>query len=139
MTARRRTFDRGQMPVRRGVRSREEVVAGKRRMRTYYMHKLSAYYSGWRQRRHVEQFGVEQLRVLTITVLAALKTENEDDFAIELRKSFYLFDEREQVMIVKAAFEDSSELTAPIRQLIRELPRELQVKIINSVGVVERR
>jgi hypothetical protein len=60
-------IDRGQMPVRRGVRSREEVVAGKRRMRTYYMAKLAGYYHGWRQRRHVEQFGVEQLRVLTVT------------------------------------------------------------------------
>jgi hypothetical protein len=76
---------------------------------------------------------------MQITVLAALKTDNEDDFAVELRKSFYLFDEREQVMIVKAAFEDPSELTVPIRQLIRELPRELQVKIMNSVGAVERR
>jgi hypothetical protein len=31
------------------------------------MHKLATYYHGWRQRRHVEQFGVEQLRVLTVT------------------------------------------------------------------------
>ena len=60
-------IDRGQMPVRRGERSREEVIAGKRRTRTYYMAKLATYYHGWRQRRHVEQFGVEQLRVLTVT------------------------------------------------------------------------
>jgi hypothetical protein len=76
---------------------------------------------------------------MQITVLAALKTDNEDDFAIELRKSFYLFDEREQAVIVKAAFDDPSELTAPIRQLIRELPREQQVEIVNSVRAVERR
>jgi hypothetical protein len=41
--------DRGQMPVRRTVGRREEVVAGKRRVRTYYMHKLSTYWHGWRQ------------------------------------------------------------------------------------------
>jgi len=64
-------IDRGQMPVRRGSRSREEVTAGKRRLRTYYMHKLATYYHGWRQRRHVEQFGVDQLRVLTITTSEA--------------------------------------------------------------------
>jgi hypothetical protein len=64
---------------------------------------------------------------MQITVLAALKTNNEEDLAIELRKSFYLFGEAEQAMIVKAAFEDPSELTAPIRQLIRELPRKLQL------------
>ena len=27
----------------------------------------ATYYHGWRQRRHVEQFGIEQLRVLTVT------------------------------------------------------------------------
>jgi Replication-relaxation len=41
--------DRGQMPVRRTVGRREEVAAGKRRVRTYYMHKLSTYWHGWRQ------------------------------------------------------------------------------------------
>jgi Replication-relaxation len=60
-------IDRGQMPVRRSPRKREEIVSGKRRLRTYYMHKLATYYHGWRQRRHVEQFGVEQVRVLTVT------------------------------------------------------------------------
>ena len=33
----------------------------------FLFHKLATYYHGWRQRRHVEQFGVEQLRVLTVT------------------------------------------------------------------------
>jgi len=60
-------IDRGQMPVRRNGASAEEIVEGKRLMRTYYKHKLATYYHGWRQRRHVEQFGIEQLRVLTIT------------------------------------------------------------------------
>ena len=60
-------IDRGQMPVRRDWASAEEIVEGKRRVRTYYRHKLATYYHGWRQRRHVEQFDIEQLRVLTVT------------------------------------------------------------------------
>jgi hypothetical protein len=63
-------IDRGHMPVRRHEKSREEFAGGKRRLRTYYMHKLSVYYHGWRQRRHVDQFGIEQLRVLTVTTSA---------------------------------------------------------------------
>jgi hypothetical protein len=63
-------IDRGQMPVRRNGASAEEVVEGKRRVRTHYRHKLATYYHGWRQRRHVEQFGIEQMRVLTITTSA---------------------------------------------------------------------
>ena len=35
-----------------------------------HMHKLATYWHGWRQGRHVEQFGVKQLRVLTITTSA---------------------------------------------------------------------
>ncbi len=31
------------------------------------MHTLATYYHGWRQRRHAQQFGIEQLRVLTVT------------------------------------------------------------------------
>ena len=62
-------IDRGHMPVRRHE-NLEEVVGGKRRLRTHYMHKLATYWHGWRQGRHVEQFGVKQLRVLTITTSA---------------------------------------------------------------------
>lgn len=60
-------IDRGQMPVRRHGDSAVELVGGKRRLRTYFKHKLAAYYHGWRQRRHVDQFSIEQLRVLTVT------------------------------------------------------------------------
>jgi hypothetical protein len=60
-------IDCGQMPVRRTAGRREEVVGGRRRLRTYYMHKLATYWYGWRQHRHAEQFGIEQLRVLTVT------------------------------------------------------------------------
>ncbi len=60
-------IDRGQMPVRRHGESAEELSGGKRRLRTFYKHKLATYYHGWRQRRHVEQFGIAQLRILTVT------------------------------------------------------------------------
>jgi hypothetical protein len=50
-----------------------------------------------------------------------------------LRKSFYLFEEPEQNAIVKAAFEDESDESAPIRRLIRELPRDQQLKILQSI------
>jgi hypothetical protein len=76
---------------------------------------------------------------MQITTLAALKANNEEDLAIELRKSFYLFGETERMMIVKAAFEDASELSAPLRRLIRELPRTLQLQVLQSVETTERR
>lgn len=60
-------IDRGTMPVRRHGDSAEEFPGGKRRLRTYYKHKLATYYHGWRQRRHVELFGIEQVRVVTVT------------------------------------------------------------------------
>jgi hypothetical protein len=70
---------------------------------------------------------------MQVTALAALKTNDEEEFAIELRKSFYLFEEPEQNAILKAAFEDASEESAPIRRLIRELPHEQQLKILQTV------
>jgi hypothetical protein len=59
-------IDRGQMPVRRS-KNTVEFVEGKRRIRTHYKHKLEVYWQGWRNNRHVEQFGVKQLRILTVT------------------------------------------------------------------------
>jgi len=59
-------IDRGQMPVRRHSNV-EEMVGGKRRMRTHYKHKLATYWHGWKQGRPLQQFGVEQMRVLTVT------------------------------------------------------------------------
>ncbi|WP_292530875.1 replication-relaxation family protein [Methylocystis sp.] len=59
-------IDRGQMPVRRHTNAEEEV-GGKRRLRTHYKHKLATYWHGWKQGRPLQQFGVEQLRVLTVT------------------------------------------------------------------------
>jgi hypothetical protein len=70
---------------------------------------------------------------MQVTVLAALKTDDEEAFVIELRKSFYLFGEPEQTAILKSAFEDPSEESVLIRRLIRELPREQQLKILALV------
>ena len=60
-------IDRGQMPVRRHGDSSLEMADGKKRTRTHFKHKLATYYHGWRQRHHVQQFGVEQLRIITVT------------------------------------------------------------------------
>ena len=49
-------MDRGSMPV---ARSRFDQTSFKR--------KLKVYWEAWKQNRHVEQFGVKQIRVLTIT------------------------------------------------------------------------
>jgi hypothetical protein len=49
-------IDRGTMPV---------VRRGKDR--TSMARKLATYWDGWKAGRHVEQFGVKQLRVLTVT------------------------------------------------------------------------
>lgn len=51
-------IDRGTMPV---VRSRGG------HSRTNYQRKMLAYYEGWKQGRHVRQFGLKQLRILTVT------------------------------------------------------------------------
>lgn len=78
-------IDRGQMPVRRHPESTEEVIRGKRRLRTYYKHKLATYYHGWRQRRHVDQLGIEQVRVLTVTT-SPKRVETMLDAVSELTK-----------------------------------------------------
>jgi hypothetical protein len=51
-------IDRGTMPV---VRSRGGLS------RTNYQRKMLAYFEGWKQGRHVRQFGLKQLRILTVT------------------------------------------------------------------------
>ena len=38
--------------------------------------KLATYYEGWRAGRHVEQFGVKQMRVLIVTELARTRTQH---------------------------------------------------------------
>jgi len=49
-------LDRGTIPI---SRSREDHRSIRRKLKTYY--------DGWRGQRHIEQFGVKQMRVLTVT------------------------------------------------------------------------
>lgn len=49
-------MDRGSMPV---MRSRFD--------KTSFQRKLKIYWEAWKRGRHVEQFGLRQLRVLTVT------------------------------------------------------------------------
>ena len=53
-------MDRGSMPV---ARSRLDQTSFKR--------KLAVYWEAWKQKRHVERFGLKQVRVLTVTDSAA--------------------------------------------------------------------
>ena len=98
-------IDRGQMPVRRSGESAEEIVGGKRRLRTYYKHKLATYH-GWRQKRHVEQFGIEQVRVLTITT-SARRIETMLDALAEVTagkgSDLFLFISEEDARAAKSA------------------------------------
>jgi len=48
--------DRGTIPVNRSSRDHRS-----------FRRKLQTYYDGWRAQRHLEQFGVKQMRVLTVT------------------------------------------------------------------------
>lgn len=57
-------IDRGTMPVTR--RGRE---------RSSYIQKLRTYWDGWKAGRHVEQFGVRQIRVVTVTT-SAMRVKN---------------------------------------------------------------
>ena len=49
-------FDRGTIPISRRGGDHRSI-----------RRKLKTYYDGWRAQRHVEQFGLKQMRVLTIT------------------------------------------------------------------------
>ncbi len=48
--------DRGTIPIVRRGKNHRSIA-----------HKLAVYYHGWRTERHVEQFGVKQVRILTVT------------------------------------------------------------------------
>lgn len=53
-------IDRGTMPVKRQGRERSS-----------YIRKLRTYWEGWKAGRHVDQFGIKQMRVVTVTTSAA--------------------------------------------------------------------
>ena len=80
--------DRGTIPLRRTDRE------GSAAWRKNIAYKLTTYYEGWRAGRHVEQFGVKQLRVLMLTSSAA-RMNNMLSIVDELTKGkgtgFFLF------------------------------------------------
>lgn len=79
-------MDRGSMPV---VRSRFDQTSFKR--------KLAVYWEAWKQGRHVEHFGVKQIRVLTVTE-SAERADRMVQLVCELTggrgSNFFLFAER---------------------------------------------
>lgn len=81
--------DRGSMPV---VRSSFE--------RSSYNRKLLIYWEAWKKRLHVEQFGVSQIRVLTITD-SAKRVENMlcavDEITAGKGSNFFLFTDRSEL------------------------------------------
>ena len=80
--------DRGSMPV---VRSNFD--------RTSFNRKLLIYWEAWKKKLHVEQFGVSQIRVLTITE-SAKRVENMlsavDEMTAGKGSAFFLFGDRTQ-------------------------------------------
>jgi Replication-relaxation len=86
--------DRGTIPLRRTDRE------GSAAWRKNIAYKLATYYEGWREGRHVEQFGVKQVRVLMLTNSAA-RMNNMLSIVDELTEGkgtgFFLFTARERL------------------------------------------
>jgi len=86
--------DRGTIPI---DRTDTEGTAAWRKSIRY---KLATYYDGWKAGRHVEQFGVKQVRVLTITS-SAKRVENMlatvDEITDGRGSNFFLFTNRGQL------------------------------------------
>jgi hypothetical protein len=83
--------DRGTIPINRT--DTEGTAAWRKNIR----YKLSTYYEGWKARRHIEQFGVKQVRVLMITN-SAKRVENMlatvDEITDGRGSNFFLFAEQ---------------------------------------------
>jgi hypothetical protein len=79
-------FDRGTIPISRRSGDHRSI-----------QRKLKTYYDGWRAQRHVEQFGLKQMRVLTVTsstarvqnMIATVRTITEGRGS-----NFFLFTDR---------------------------------------------
>lgn len=82
-------IDRGSMPV---ARSRFD--------KTSYQRKLNVYWEAWRRERHVEHFGVKQVRVLTVTE-SAQRADHMISAAYDITggkgSNFFLFAEKSQL------------------------------------------
>jgi len=86
--------DRGTIPINRT--DAEGTAAWRKNIR----YKLETYYDGWKAGRHVEQFGVKQVRVLTVTS-SAKRVENMlatvDEITEGRGSNFFLFADRAQL------------------------------------------
>lgn len=83
-------LDRGHMPNLRHRGALEQSSIGR---------KLGIYYEGWKADRHVEQFGVKQLRVLIVTT-SMVRVGNMIDVVKEITgggSNFFLFIDRERL------------------------------------------
>jgi hypothetical protein len=84
-------LDRGTIPI---SRSGEDHRSIRRKLKTYY--------DGWRAQRHLEQFGVKQMRVLTVTssqermhnMVGAVRSITEDRGS-----NFFLFMDRKRLAV----------------------------------------
>ncbi len=86
--------DRGTIPINRT--DTEGTAAWRKNIR----YKLSTYYDGWKAGRHVEQFGVKQVRVLMVTS-SGKRVENMlasvDEITDGRGSNFFLFADRAQL------------------------------------------
>jgi hypothetical protein len=86
--------DRGTIPINRT--DTEGTAAWRKNIR----YKLATYYDGWKAGRHVDQFGVKQVRVITITS-SAKRVENMlatiDEITEGRGSNFFLFADRAQL------------------------------------------
>ena len=101
-------LDRGTIPI---SRSRDDHRSIRRKLKTYH--------DGWRAQRHVEQFGIKQMRVLTVTsskqrvlnIVGAVRSITEDRGS-----NFFLFVDRESLA---AGDPLSAEWTTGKREAVR--------------------
>jgi len=88
--------DRGTIPINRT--DTEGTAAWRKNIR----YKFATYYDGWKAGRHVEQFGVKQVRVLTITS-SAKRVENMlttiDEITEGRGSNFFLFVDRARLAV----------------------------------------
>ena len=93
-------IDRGTIPIKR------TDADGSAAWRKNIAFKLATYYEGWRAERHVQQFGVKQLRVLMLTS-SPKRMQNMLSAVDELTEgrgsAFFLFGHRDMLEADKSA------------------------------------
>jgi len=85
-------IDRGTIPIKRGAAWRKSIAF-----------KLATYFHGWRAGRHVEQFGVKQMRVVFLTSSAARVSSMlaaVDEITDGRGSAFFIFGHRDLLQTV---------------------------------------